>query len=435
MRFKKTTPSHSLSARSASVYFFVILGSFLAMSIHMTHVWSADHILLDGTQIGQGSYRLKITGFIQPRATLHLAEPLDQLTASNYSIYNGQYALPNLSDDHSWGFNIARARVMMRGSLPHSMQKVNYLLAVEMGRSIYTRGETLVVTDIASTFSYIPGVRLRIGQFKLPTMEEIVQPVESHQEFITFSNTLETLLGESPIKNGEYQGAHYNFRDRGLQAFDTFALGSSFAISYAGMVAMGHRPNPNASHHPDLIARASLSWITKGKLKDIKRKDVNVGAWYMQGKRMFEDEEIKRIRQGAFLKVEQGAFWVLAEWVQGSNMTEIPNLIKRDHVEWAKHSQTTGIVLQGGPRFTISNKYGEIGLKTRLEQLTHQQGDPNTLQIFQSLTAGLEWKPISRLRIQYEYQMRKLETPNRKDDVSRLKRLGDQMLLQATLLF
>jgi hypothetical protein len=415
--------------------YILLLMSLLGVSAH-DKLWAADHLLRDATQLGESNYRLKISGFIQPQVTWHLAERLQNLQSKTYAQYNGQYIQPNQAQGHSWGFKIARARLMMRGSLPKSAQKVNYMLGLELGQSIYTRGQNIAITEISTTLSYIPGIRLRIGHFKLPTMEEIVQPIASHHEFIEFSQTLHTLLGESPIANGDYQGAHYNFRDQGIQAFNSFKLGSAFAISYATMVSMAHRPNPNASTSPDLTLRASLSWVRKGKVSALNRKDITIGAWYMQGKRLIKEVEVDRKREGAFLKIEQDSFWFLGEWVRGFNATETPNLLVQERAQLSKHAKANGIILQGGPRFKINAKYGIIGIKARVEKLTHQQGDIKDLKIFQSVTTGLEWNPIKRLRLQYEYQIRQMDMPHAKNDIAQMNQsLGSRMMLQVTLLF
>jgi hypothetical protein len=296
----------------------------------------------------------------------------------------------------------------------------------------------VVVTDMSVTLSYVPGARLRIGQFKLPVMEEIVQAVPVGLEFVHFSTTLQRLLLENPVDSGAYTGGAYGFRDVGAQVFDGFQAGS-LAGSYAVMLSNGaslHAVDADAAK--DLSVRGELAWVTDGEIHHPFRKELKVGGWWLEGQRTVEGEQVRRVRRGAFAHLEQGVVWSLVEVAQGEGALEagvnppFPGgavSVVPDGVGW-------GVVGQGGVRLSLGEGDAKLGLKLRYDQYHQQLETPEALRIFRTGTAGVELSPVKPLRLQANYELRRLSAPDGSPDAKTIAAsMGDRVTFQVTARF
>lgn len=83
-----------------------------------------------------------------------------------------------------------RFRIGFRGNFTGKLSntftsKMNYFVLTEMAPNFITytpfgsRARFIGITDLSVTFNHIPGVRIRIGQFKTPGSEESMQGIST----------------------------------------------------------------------------------------------------------------------------------------------------------------------------------------------------------------------------------------------------------------
>ena len=140
---------------------------------------AADWLTLQGSEFGRDDTPIHAFGFVQPQLDIFVGGER----------VNGERPIFNTIGGTPTSVRVHRARIGVRGSIPKTEQRVSYYLLAEAGEVSLTRGAPVVLSDASLTLS-APGARLRLGQFKLPVMEEIVQGVAVSLEFIHFSNTL-----------------------------------------------------------------------------------------------------------------------------------------------------------------------------------------------------------------------------------------------------
>jgi hypothetical protein len=295
--------------------------------------------------------------------------------------------------------------------VPKTNQRVSYYLMTESGQVSLTRGAPVVFSDMFVTLS-APGVRARVGQGKLPIMEEIVQGVAPSLEFIHFSTTLTGLMLENQVVNGAYVGPAFGFRDVGVQLFEGFQEGH-WAGSYALMVSNGngiHAIDVDAGK--DVSARGEFGYVTDGERNSGRREEIKVGAWWLEGTRGVDDTRYRRMRRGAFLHVEQGFAWSLVELAQGDGMLESGRAppFPGGEVVIAPEGQGWGAVASAGVRFDVQDV--TIGVKGRYDQFHRRTETPEAERVFRTATAGIEVNPHPLVRLQANYELRRLGVPS-----------------------
>jgi hypothetical protein len=397
-----------------------------------------SHVPL-GTELGREDVPLEVFGFLQPQLDGMLGAPVTGLQAEGLQAFNGEPALFNtVAGGGAWSFRVFRARLGARGSLPGTDQRVSYFTLVEAGEVALTRTAPIVPTDLSLTFSYIPGARVRVGQFKLPVMEEIVPPVAGSMEFVHFSTTLVKLLLENPVEDGVYTGGAHGFRDVGVQVFDGFQRGQ-VAGAYAVMVSNGAGiMSGDMDDAKDVTGRAEIAWVTAGERHDPRREEVKLGAWRLQGSRALDEERVDRVRQGVFLHVEQGVAWGLVELAQGRGMLEAGRAppFAGGAVVVVPDGEAWGAVAQAGVRLRPGEGRTELGFKARYDQYHQQTELPEALRIFHTTTLGVELRPVKKLRLQANYELRRLAAPDGTPDAQAIAAsMGDRVTLQATARF
>ncbi|MCB9676447.1 MAG: hypothetical protein H6737_15095 [Alphaproteobacteria bacterium] len=402
----------------------LLLGSALA----------ADWLTLLGTEEGRKDEPVRVFGFVQPEV----------VGVVGGERVNGERPLFNtVNGEASTAFVIRRARLGARGSIPKTGQKVTYFILLEAGEVALTRDFPIVATDLSVTLSWIPGARVRAGQMKIPVMEEIVQSVPASLEFVSFSNTLTGLLLENRVDDaGQYVGGAYGFRDVGVQVFDGFQEGR-LAGAYAVMLSNGggvHAADPDEPK--DVTVRGELAWVTDGERTSGRREEVKIGGWWLEGRRELAGETTRRMRRGAFVHVEQGVAWSLVEVAQGVGTLEAgrnppfagsPVVMVADGEAW-------GVVAQGGVRLTApvpgSQTPLSVGLKARYDEFHRRTEDEAAHRVFRTGTLGLELDPVPAVRIQANYEIRRLAAPDGPDAAQALARtMGDRASLQVTARF
>lgn len=399
---------------------------------------AAESLLPQATELGQPDAPIKIGGFLQPQVDWMLGDPVQGLKSPGLSGFNGDLpAFNTVGGSSQLSFRLFRARLGARGSMPGTDQRINWFTLFEFGEVPITRASPVVPTDLSVTFSYIPGARIRVGQFKLPVMEEIVPPLTAF-EWVHFSNTFTGLLSENRIVNGAYVGGAYAFRDVGIQVFDGFQQGA-LAGGYALMLSNGDGIlSGDTDGHHDLSGRFELAWVLDGERTDPRRQEVKVGAWRLQGKRDVGNQTFDRVRQGVFLHVEIKPVWALIELASGQGMLETGSgpPFAGGTVGLASQGEAWGIVGQGGMRLDLPPKWGELGLKLRYDRFDRQTEDAVAERIFQTMTGGVEYDPVPKLRLQANYEWRTVEAPGASGDALVLAdAMGDRVTVQVTARF
>jgi hypothetical protein len=399
---------------------------------------AADWGAILGTEEGRPDEPVRVFGFVQPQVELIPGQTAEGLSPA-LAAYEDQVPSFNLAYGRGpWTFSLHRARLGVRGSVPKTKQRVSYFAMFGSGEVGLIRGESVAMTDFSVTFKVAPGARVRVGQFKLPVMEEIVPSAPVALEFVHFSNTLSRLLLENTIVDGVPTGQAWGFRDVGVQLFDGVQAGS-WAASYALMVSNGAGPSAvDADAAKDVSGRAEVAFVTDGERTDPRREEIKVGGWWLQGRRVVDGEEgVRRMRRGAFVHVEQGVAWGLFEVAQGVGALEIgqqppfagsPTLVVSDAEAW-------GVVGQGGLRIGLGDT-ATLGAKARLDQYHQQTELPEALRVFRTATMGLEVDPYPTVRLQANLELRQLRAPDGSADAQAIAAaLGPRWTGQATVMF
>jgi len=400
---------------------------------------AADWFTIAATEEGRPDEPVKLFGFVQPQVEWIPGGAVEGLEAEALQPFEGTRPRFNLAYGRSpFTFALHRARLGARGSIPKTDQRVSYYLLAEAGEVSITRASPVVVTDMSVTVSYVPGARVRVGQFKLPVMEEIVQGVASSLEFVHFSNTLQKLMLENPIEGGAYTGGSYGFRDVGVQVFDGGQWGS-VAASYAVMASNGAGMHVvDTDEGKDLSARGEVAWVTDGERHQGRREEVKVGGWWLQGPRTIDDLDVQRVRRGAFLHVEQGWGWALVEVAQGEGALEtgFAPPFSGGAVTVAPEGVGWGLVAQGGVRFPLGEQGPQLGLKARFDQYHQQIETPEALRRFRTVSAGVELNPAPAFRVLATWEMRSLAAPEGSADAQAIAAsMADRLDLQLTARF
>ena len=225
---------------------------------------AADWVMLQAMEPPATTH--KVFGVVQASYTNFFGcdklEGLRNVGTNQFSLLNGSYNAncrvgPDLKDRQS-GVNLDNLAIGLRGNLIPS--RINYFLMVNAGMNGSTydpldtdRARLISVTDATMTFSYVPGVRMRVGLMKKPGPEELYQGLDAinyiwptdfiarvQTERFVRSNT----KGTRPIpgqSDGTASFSGYDGdigRDWGIQFFDAFKSGK-WTHTYAVMVGQG----------------------------------------------------------------------------------------------------------------------------------------------------------------------------------------------------
>jgi hypothetical protein len=264
---------------------------------------AANWLMLQGTEPSSASGRAKVWGFLQPTYTsMKGSDVAAGAWSGNPAQFNRQP--PHLSTNK--GFDIRRARVGVRGQGFPLDPKVNYFFLAEFGSNGITwpnGGDGQARLDHASvTLNHIPGARIRVGLFKVPMSEEMLQAIHVF-DYINFTNfgfqqLLERFLssdgGDSYVKAPtNYANGAPNVpnapigavRDQGIQIFDTFKTGG-WDTSYAVMAGNGNGINrADNNDQLDKYFYVSTEKVYAGKGPRVQ--SLKLFAWTLSGKREF----------------------------------------------------------------------------------------------------------------------------------------------------
>lgn len=390
---------------------------------------AADWLQLQGTEAEDAA--LRPWGFVQVLGEGVVAgEPVSGLSSETLAPFNGELANFNrVGGDATYGLSVRRARLGLRGAVPNTEGKVAYLVAAELGDNGLTRLDPVVLTDASLTLSYLPGARLRVGQFKLPLGEEALEMNPIAAEFINFSAATSQLLLENPSADGVYTGGASGFRGVGAQVFDSFEVGPG-ALSYALMVSDGRVGAPDDAR--DLTGRLSWSPRVWGGPRDPHREELSLFAFWQEGQRTLADEPTRRSRRGVGVQLQRAGFHARAEAIAARGAIELgtnppfpsqPVAISADGVA------------AGGYAF-LHYERAQLGGGLRYDTLWRLYDSPADLRELHTLSADLQWSFNPRARVLLDYEHRLLLAPGASADAQAIgDSMGDRVSVMVSAVF
>lgn len=394
---------------------------------------AADWPMLQATEKGPEPAAIRPWGFIQALGEgVLFGDPVSGLQADALRPFEGEKALFNTSgpSDASWGFSIRRARFGLRGAIPKTDGRISYIIAAEAGDNGLTRTQPVVLTDASLTVSYIPGLHLRVGQFKLPLGEEALEMNPLAADFINFSSATRLLLLENPSQDGVYKAGASGFRDIGVQAFHTFRTKAG-DWSYALMLSNGRMGTFEIDDTKDLTHRLAWTWVW-GDVDAVHRDEVGVYAFWQQGGRDLDGDVVQRIRRGGGFKLERLGWRARVEVMQASGALELgqnppfagqPVVIDADGQAIGGHAY-------------VSYVRGLGGGGVRYDELWRGTDDEAALRVFRTLTLDAQLQVQHRFRLMLDYELRWLSAPHGNDDAKAIAAtMGDRLSLQAAVIF
>ena len=393
---------------------------------------AADWPIVQGTEVGQPKDQpLRPFGFVQVVEDTMLGGYAHGLSKAN-AAFDGQRPTFNALDaGGSWGFAVRRARPGLRGAIPGTDQKVAYFVLAELGAAPIAR-DGPVITDASVTLSYIPGARVRVGQFKLPVADEAVEANPIAMEWINYAQPISQLVLENYVVNGKYDGGAAGYRDVGAEVFDTFQFGK-VALSYAAMLSNGHVRRIDDDASKDVTARTTFSWVFSGAPSDPHRQELSVFAWGQRGERLLDTGNAQRIRSGSGVHLELEPVRVRAEVVYAAGaLVNGPNPpFAGQPIAVSPHGRAVGAYLSARVRL-----FGHLLTGVRYDELHRDLDDQKALRIFRSVTPMVEYEINPRIKLMANYEARWLLAPHGTPDAKNLAdTMGDRVLAQVTAIF
>ena len=315
----------------------------LLLVFSMSSAMSADWLTLRGTEpkyikkdgklIENNNTTPKVFGFIQVGYQRNYGDVLiptkGPKTGKNLTPFS---MLPPYLNSQS-GFEVNRARIAVRGMV-NKENTLNYFLMLEFGEDGVTEpaGHAThnYMTDASLTYTGLPYVNIRFGQFKYPGSEEGFRSLFA-SEYRNLTNVTSQLLLErfipnnaTEVKPGVYQAAPETsvgaFRDRGIELFHTMNIESNIKVSVAGMVGSGTGlTSSNASNTPTYYAYLSAMYLF-GKGKGYYTEALKGYGWYQNGKRRLNDMEYTRERYGIGVDYYHNGLRLGAEYIKARGM-------------------------------------------------------------------------------------------------------------------
>lgn len=399
-------------------------------------VWGArtanavDWPLLTGTELGRPVSALAPYGFLQVLAeSTPMAEPLSGLTAAANKTYNGEAHAQNI--DAPLQLSIRRARLGLRGTAPGADSRVFWHLSMEAGQNGLTRDRGVTLLDASITLRAADWLQLRAGQFKLPLMDEVAQPIPVTLPLTAISQPAQLLL-EQRVQSGQLSGQAFGFRDVGLQLFGRAERGP-WEASWAVMGSQGQFGARDTDRNLDVSGRVQLSWLrTPARRFAADREEISVTAWHLQGRRAATDGSgtVDRVRQGVGIHGYWGALRARADLVRARGEVPLgrsPAAASAPLVVGA-NAEATGAVASVQWRFAPG-----VWSTVQYAWLQRAPGPALQRRDLHDATVGVEWRPVPKLRMQLDYTHRTIVAP---EGVSAdAKRLADAVsgLVQAQL--
>jgi len=396
--------------------------------------YAADWPMLQGAERADAP-PLRVWGFAQVVGEgLIAAKPVTGLMSEGLLPYEGEVPVYNRIGDGeaTWGLTVRRARLGVRGAVPKTDGKLGYLMAAEFGANGLTRESPVVLTDASVSIGYIPGVRLRVGKFKLPVGEEALEMNPAAAQFVNITPTTAQLLGENRVVDGAYVGGFSGYRDLAVQAFNTFDVGET-ALSYALALSNGAWAAWDDDNAKDVTGRvAFVPWRAEPDDHGVRAEEVRLWAFWQQGRRTFEDASYARVRRGGGVSVNAAGVQARIEVVQGSGMIELAQQppFRGAPVVVAPEGEAIG------GNAAVTYRRGMFAGGLRYDGLWRRYDAAPDLRVFHTATANVTVEPDPHVRVMLDYDLRLLDAPQGSGDAQTLGRaLSDRLSVQVTALF
>ena len=402
---------------------------WLVVTLASGPVNAANWLMLQGTEPAGSADLARVWGFVQVQYQKDYSDPNPA----------GGYIPPKLIQpnwDSQSAFNVNRARIGVRGVAMPLDSKINYFLLLEMGNNGITEpgGSFAKLTDASATFNHIKGARVRAGLFKYPGAEEGLQAIHVF-DYINFTwVTGQMLLERFPNRNytpnipaqplppevslNGFEDGVGAFRDVGVQLFETFAVGESWEVAYAGMIGNGNGLNfSDNNDDKDYYLYASAEKIFGGK--GPRRQGLKMFAWMQDGVRtadltnngVHDPEDYDRERYGAGIKFLRNGWRATAEYMKGKGMIWQaphnpsfgigPGQGNPNAPGNGAFAKANGWYVEGGYRF----KGTKWELDARYDVYNRLDGDRFEIQ-FKRTTLGVQYFFNPRVRVAFNYEFR-----------------------------
>lgn len=431
-----------------------LLGGLLACS----QVQATNWLMLQGTEPAGAAARAKVWGFIQPeyQATEGGKLPVGP-GAGQVPIFNR--IGPDLDSDST--FQIRRARIGVRGTGFPLDSKVNYFILTEFGNNAITNwgSDGPQVSDASITLNHFKGARIRIGLFKTPGGEEMIEgiPVINYINFTNFANQqlLERIVNEDgsrPSADPKFDGNMFEgagaFRDVGIQIFDAFRQGD-WEHSYAVMIGNGNGIElSDRDNDKDLYLKWSSELIFNNS-KGPRREGLKLFAWYQDGERTLDyvdgvagKQTFDRTRWGLGTTYNKDKWRARAEYYKAEGMIfccttggQAPG----------KDGNTASYTIEENEE--ADGWYVDVGYKImpnleldlRYDTLNRATNNTNNAEReLSTTTLGLQYFFNKKTRLTFNYEFRSFEAPNFPDSAPPnliADSIDDRWGLQLTAIF
>ena len=414
---------------------------------------------LQGTEPSGVAAPFHVFGFIQPTYQDTGGSAVNGLLGPA-AAFNG--AIPKFNevapqDTSSSSFNMLRARIAVRGTVTPISNQIDYFIMAEFGNNGYTNdgnGSTPRLTDASVTFNQIPGARVRVGLFKTPGPEEVLQGIPDF-DYINFTNVSQQLIMNQfvgsalavPEAGGAYavQTAPITAgRDQGIQVFDWFNNGP-WQFAYAAMIGNGAPLYANTTtNSSDYYGRLQESYIfnhSKGPhqagvtawvWEHLGHQTLNVdgpvGGGFTQQNYTYRRDGIGAQYRSGFMtpgavrvtgELMRGSGWILSQAPFSSAAAGYTGTQPVCSVS-AGASPLCTETLYPGANNQAAGGYIETGvfvtkhwdLEARYDQYDRMTNNPGLERIFKTTTLGVQYYISPMARVTFNYAINRIDIPH-----------------------
>lgn len=380
-----------------------MLGGFSGV---VTTANAANWLMLQGTEKPGAAPRAKLWGFIQPT---YLSVSGTKLPVGAYAGQRSQFNThqPGLASEST--FQITRARVGVRGTAMPLDSNVNYFILAEYGNNGLTStgggSGSVKLTDATVTLNHIKGMRVRVGQMKVPMAEELYQGIMTFN-YINPSNIGNQQLIERPFWttggavcdptqtvatsqnylkfcNGDastqFRTSATAVRDTGIQLFDTFKSDGGWEHSYALLYGNGGITKDNRDGEYDTTVYWASEKVFSGK--GPWRDSMKFLAWNTSGKRTVYDAAT----------LNAGGTLESAEKQYDRNLSGIGFIYQKSKIRfWAEYITADGMIFNGSTGGAVPGAVSAAGQVSQFLLSPTGESDGGYLDFGYKITPKME---------------------------------------------
>jgi hypothetical protein len=353
------------------------------------------------------------------------SSPVVGLQAPPLQPFNGHFLA---ADVEGVDVSVRRARVGLRGIVPGTDDRVNMLFAIEAGQNALTRDRGVVLVDASVSVRLVESLRLRLGQFKLPTSDEAIEHNPSMSATTSFSPFVAALLIEQDVVDGRIAGPAAALRDVGAQLFDAVPLWAGdtmgLELSWAAMASIGspaHRLaalsiDPDAyvdattatasqlehtfRHGPELTGRLQLSLLLDPAARKKPRRDeLSAWIWSQHGQRDVDGEVFSRRRSGVGAQLQRDGVRLRAEAVVADGVLLAPPALVGQRASIVADGEAHGGSIDASVGRVAGFDLAPFTIDASFDWLQRGPGDAAAERTLQALTLGVQWKLNRELRL------------------------------------